>query len=118
MTSTGTPATTTSSRSPTWRRSSTTATSISPSVSSVNTPARSAHMLSPEDNAVLTLTGPGTAMGAVLRRYWIPAVLSSEIPDPDCPPVRVKVLGEDLVAFRDSSGRIGLLQERCAHRCA
>jgi phthalate 4,5-dioxygenase len=75
-------------------------------------------MLSHEDNQLLTLTGPGTAMGRALRRYWIPAVLSSEIPEPDCPPVRVKLLGEELVIFRDSSGRIGLVQERCAHRCA
>jgi phthalate 4,5-dioxygenase len=75
-------------------------------------------MLSREDNALLTRTGPGTPMGAVLRRYWIPALTSAEIAQPDCPPVRVKLLGEDLIAFRDSSGRIGLVQERCAHRCA
>ena len=75
-------------------------------------------MLSREENELLTRTGRGTPMGQVLRRYWIPAVLSSEIPEPDCPPVRVKLLGEELVAFRDSSGRIGLVQERCAHRCA
>jgi phenylpropionate dioxygenase-like ring-hydroxylating dioxygenase large terminal subunit len=55
-------------------------------------------------------------MGKVFRRYWIPALLSEEIPDPDCPPVRVRLLGEDLVAFRDSQGRAGLLDEYCSHR--
>ncbi len=53
-----------------------------------------------------------------MRRYWIPALLSMELPEPDCPPVRVKLLGEDLVAFRDTSGRIGLLSEFCPHRRA
>src|SRR5262245_16418996 len=57
-------------------------------------------------------------MGEGMRRYWIPAWLSAEIPEPDCPPVKVKLLGENLVAFRDSSGRIGLLGELCAHRRA
>ena len=57
-------------------------------------------------------------MGNTLRRYWVPALLASEIPGPDCPPVRVRLLGEDLVAFRDSEGRIGLLDELCPHRLA
>jgi nitrite reductase/ring-hydroxylating ferredoxin subunit len=57
-------------------------------------------------------------MGELLRRYWMPAVLSSELPAPDCPPVRVRLLGEDLVAFRDSHGRVGLLAEKCSHRRA
>jgi phenylpropionate dioxygenase-like ring-hydroxylating dioxygenase large terminal subunit len=57
-------------------------------------------------------------MGEVMRRYWMPALLSAEIPTPDCPPVRVKLLGEALVAFRDSQGRIGLLDEFCPHRLA
>jgi phenylpropionate dioxygenase-like ring-hydroxylating dioxygenase large terminal subunit len=73
-------------------------------------------MLSPEDNDLMTRTDPGTPMGNLIRRYWIPALLSEEIPAPDCPPARVKLLGEDLVAFRDSAGRIGLIGERCAHR--
>ncbi len=73
-------------------------------------------MLSPEENKLLTQTNSGTPMGALMRRYWIPALLSEEIPTPDGPPVRVRMLGEELVAFRDSSGRIGLLAERCAHR--
>ena len=57
-------------------------------------------------------------MGKVMRRYWIPAALLSELPEPDCPPVRVKLLGEKLVAFRDTQGRIGILDEFCAHRRA
>ena len=75
-------------------------------------------MLTAEQNERLTRTGPGTPMGEAIRRYWIPALLSMELPEPDCPPVRVKLLGEDLVAFRDTSGRIGLLSEFCPHRRA
>lgn len=66
----------------------------------------------------LVRTGPGTAMGNLMRRYWVPAFLSSEIAEPDCPPVRVKLLGERLLAFRDSAGRPGLVDEFCAHRGA
>ena len=73
-------------------------------------------MLSREENEILTRVGASTPMGELMRRYWIPALLSEEIPAPDCPPVRVRLLGEDLVAFRDSHGRIGLLGEHCAHR--
>lgn len=73
-------------------------------------------MLSKEDNQLLTQTNPGTPMGGLIRRYWIPALLSQEIPAADCPPARVKLLGEELVAFRDSDGRIGLIGEHCAHR--
>jgi nitrite reductase/ring-hydroxylating ferredoxin subunit len=69
-----------------------------------------------EENALLTQTGPGTPMGDLFRRYWLPALLASELPDPDCPPVRVQLLGERLVAFRDSEGRLGLIDEFCAHR--
>ena len=57
-------------------------------------------------------------MGEVIRRYWIPAALSSELPEVDCPPVRVRLLGEKLVAFRDTRGHVGLVDEFCAHRCA
>jgi phenylpropionate dioxygenase-like ring-hydroxylating dioxygenase large terminal subunit len=71
-----------------------------------------------EENELITRTGPGTPMGEVMRRYWIPAALSSELPEVDCPPVRVKLLGEKLVAFRDTRGRIGVLDEFCAHRRA
>ena len=73
-------------------------------------------MLSRSENEVLTRTDPGTPMGEVMRRYWMPALLTEEIPEPDCPPVRVRLLGEDLVAFRDTQGRIGLLDEYCPHR--
>jgi phenylpropionate dioxygenase-like ring-hydroxylating dioxygenase large terminal subunit len=75
-------------------------------------------MLSREDNELLTRVGPGTPMGHTLRRYWIPALLSWELGEPDGAPVRVRLLGEDLVAFRDSSGAIGLLDEYCPHRRA
>jgi phthalate 4,5-dioxygenase oxygenase subunit len=73
-------------------------------------------MLSREENALLTQVSPGTPMGDTMRRYWIPALLAWELPEPDCPPVRVKLLGEELVAFRDTQGRIGLLDEFCPHR--
>jgi phthalate 4,5-dioxygenase len=69
-----------------------------------------------EENTLLTQTGAGTPMGDLFRRYWIPALLASELPAPDCPPVRVQLLGERLIAFRDSEGKIGLLDEFCAHR--
>jgi phthalate 4,5-dioxygenase oxygenase subunit len=62
-------------------------------------------VLSAEDNEILTRVGPGTPMGNLLRRYWIPACLSSEISEPDGPPARVRLLGEDLVAFRNRPGR-------------
>jgi phthalate 4,5-dioxygenase len=75
-------------------------------------------MLTREENELLTRTGPGTLMGELMRRYWLPALPLDRLPEPDCPPVRVKLLGERLVAFRDSSGRIGLLDERCPHRTA
>jgi phthalate 4,5-dioxygenase len=73
-------------------------------------------MLTQEQNEFLTRTGPGTPMGELFRRYWIPALLDWELPERDCPPVRVKLLGEKLVAFRDSEGRIGIIDEFCAHR--
>jgi phenylpropionate dioxygenase-like ring-hydroxylating dioxygenase large terminal subunit len=75
-------------------------------------------MLSKRDNQEITRVGPTTPLGKMFRRYWVPALLSEEIPEPDCPPVRVKLLGEDLVAFRDSSGQVGLIGEYCPHRLA
>jgi phenylpropionate dioxygenase-like ring-hydroxylating dioxygenase large terminal subunit len=75
-------------------------------------------MLSREENELVTRVGPDTPMGRTMRMYWIPAVLSQEIAEPDGPPVRVRLLGEDLVAFRDTQGRIGLLDEYCPHRRA
>lgn len=75
-------------------------------------------MLSAENNIRLTRVGPDQPMGVTLRRYWTPALLASELPEPDGPPVRVKLLGEDLVAFRDSRGEVGLLEAYCPHRRA
>ena len=69
-----------------------------------------------EQNDFLTRTGPGTPMGELFRRYWLPALLAEELPAPDCPPVRVRLLGEKLVAFRDTQNRYGLVDEFCAHR--
>jgi phthalate 4,5-dioxygenase oxygenase subunit len=73
-------------------------------------------MFSREENELLTRVTSGTPMGELMRRYWIPALLSEEIAAPDCPPARVRLLGEELVAIRDSEGRIGLLDEHCSHR--
>src|SRR5713226_5418703 len=75
-------------------------------------------MLSQEDNELVTRTGPGTPMGNLMRQYWLPAMLSSELPEPDCAPVRVLLLGEKLIAFRDTNGRVGLLANHCPHRGA
>jgi phenylpropionate dioxygenase-like ring-hydroxylating dioxygenase large terminal subunit len=72
--------------------------------------------MTPEQNDFLTRTGPGTPMGLLFRRYWLPVLLSEELPGPDCPPVRVKLLNERLIAFRDTQGRLGLIDEFCAHR--
>ena len=73
-------------------------------------------MLTREDNEMLCRVGPGTPMGHVLRRYWHPFLLSEELPESDGPPIRVRLLGEDLVAFRDTKGQVGLLSERCPHQ--
>ena len=73
-------------------------------------------MLRKEQNDLLTQTGPDTAGGRLFRSYWIPALLARELPENDCPPVRVKLLSERLIAFRDSEGRLGLMDEFCAHR--
>jgi phthalate 4,5-dioxygenase len=75
-------------------------------------------MLSQADNERVTRTGPGTPMGRAMRRYWIPALLSSELPTPDSDPVRVPLLGEQLIAFRDTNGQVGLIQNNCPHRGA
>ena len=74
-------------------------------------------MLTREKNDLLTQTGPGTPMGDLFRCFWHPALLAEELPEPDCPPVRVQLLSERLIAFRDSEGRLGLIDEFCAHRC-
>src|SRR6266581_869464 len=75
-------------------------------------------MLSKEDNELLCQVGPGTPMGDLMRQYWIPALASSELPTADGPPMRVRLMGEGLIAFRDSTGSVGLLGANCAHRGA
>jgi phthalate 4,5-dioxygenase oxygenase subunit len=69
-----------------------------------------------EVNELLTQTDKGTPMGDLFRQYWIPAMLADELPENDCPPVRCELLGEKMIAFRDSEGRYGLIEEFCAHR--
>jgi len=73
-------------------------------------------MLRSEQNDLLTQTGPDTPLGRMFRCYWLPAMLAAELPENDCPPVRLKLLSERLIAFRDSEGRYGLMDEFCAHR--
>jgi phthalate 4,5-dioxygenase len=75
-------------------------------------------MLSKEDNELVTRVGPGTPMGNLMRQYWLPAMLSSELPHADSDPLRVMLLGERLIAFRDSNGKVGLLHNNCPHRGA
>jgi phenylpropionate dioxygenase-like ring-hydroxylating dioxygenase large terminal subunit len=75
-------------------------------------------VLSAADNELLTRTGPGTPMGEYLRRYWLPVALSRELPEPDGLPLRAEILGEKLLAFRDTQGRVGLIEPACAHRGA
>jgi phenylpropionate dioxygenase-like ring-hydroxylating dioxygenase large terminal subunit len=75
-------------------------------------------MLSKEDNELLCRIGPRTPMGDLMRQYWIPAIASEELPQPDCPPLRVKLLGEELIGFRATSGEVGLMQNACPHRGA
>lgn len=69
-----------------------------------------------QQNDELTQTGPGTLMGDLFRSYWLPVMLSHDIPTPGSAPFRVKILSEKLIAFRDSNGKIGLMDEFCAHR--
>jgi len=75
-------------------------------------------MLSQQDNETLTHVGPGTPMGGLLRQYWAPALLSDELPSPDCPPIRIKLMCEELIAFRNTSGEVGLVANACPHRAA
>ena len=75
-------------------------------------------MLSKEDNELITNTDRGTPMGEFFRRFWLPAALSEELPGPDSVPLRVKLLGEDLIAFRDTDGSVGLIDAYCPHRGA
>src|SRR5664279_2668429 len=75
-------------------------------------------MLSPEENELICRVGPGTPMGSMIREYWTPALLCSELPAGDGPPLRIRLLGEDLVAFRTTSGAVGLIANACPHRGA
>jgi nitrite reductase/ring-hydroxylating ferredoxin subunit len=75
-------------------------------------------VLSQEDNALITNTDRGTPMGDVFRRFWLPVMLAEELPTPDCQPVRVKILNEDLIGFRGTDGRVGLVDAYCPHRGA
>lgn len=75
-------------------------------------------MLNAEDNELLTRTGPGTPMGELFRRFWQPIALAEEVAEADQPPRRMKLMGEDLLLFRQSDGRVGLVEPRCAHRGA
>jgi phthalate 4,5-dioxygenase len=75
-------------------------------------------MLTREENERLCRVGPDTPMGKVLRRYWTPAFQLGDLPEPDCPPIQVPLLGEGFVAFRDTNGKLGFLDELCMHRGA
>lgn len=75
-------------------------------------------MLSHEKNAILTQTAPDKPMGRFMRAFWIPAMTAAEVPGADEPPVRLQLLNEALVVFRDSAGRVGVLEENCPHRRA
>src|ERR1700692_4540500 len=75
-------------------------------------------MLTAEENELLCRVEGDAAMGQLMRRHWIPACLSEEVAECDGAPVRVRLLGEDLVAFRDTAGRLGVLDEHCPHRRA
>ena len=75
-------------------------------------------MLSAQDNELLCRIGPGTPMGHLMRQYWMPGLKSDELPAPDSPPLRLRLLGENLIAFRDTSGRVGVVQNACPHRGA
>ncbi len=75
-------------------------------------------MLSKEENELLCRIGPGTLMGNLFRQYWLPVMKSDEAPEPDGSPVRIKLLGEELIAFRTTSNEVGLIQNNCPHRGA
>lgn len=75
-------------------------------------------LLTQEENQLLCRVGKGTPMGELLRRFWLPVLLTDELPEPDCSPIRIMLLGEPLVAFRDTNGVVGLLDNYCPHRRA
>jgi len=75
-------------------------------------------MLTREENERLTRVGPGTPMGELFRCFWLPGLLTEELPTPDGAPIRTRILGEDLVAFRDTNGQVGFIAANCPHRGA
>jgi len=75
-------------------------------------------MVTKDDNDLLTRVEGDWPMGQIMRRHWLPACLSEEVAEPDGAPVRTRMLGEDLVVFRDTKGRLGILGEHCLHRRA
>lgn len=75
-------------------------------------------MMSREDNELLCRVEGDAPMGQLMRRHWQPVCLIEEVREPDGAPIRARVLGEDLVVFRDTAGRVGVLDERCPHRRA
>jgi phthalate 4,5-dioxygenase oxygenase subunit len=75
-------------------------------------------MLSREANERLCRVGPGTPMGNMLRRYWMPICASAQLPRPDCTPLLARLMGQNFVVFRDTLGRVGVLDELCMHRGA
>ena len=75
-------------------------------------------MTTAAESELLTRVGPGTALGSLMREYWIPAFVPSELSEPDGAPMRLRLLGEDLIAFRTTSGRFGLMAHNCPHRGA
>ena len=75
-------------------------------------------MVTAAENALLTRVSPGTPMGRMMRRYWVPVCTSEQVAPRDSAPLRTRVLGENYVVFRDTSGRVGVLEEYCMHRRA
>jgi nitrite reductase/ring-hydroxylating ferredoxin subunit len=75
-------------------------------------------VLNKDENDLITKTGPGTPMGNLMRQYWMPSMMSSELPSPDCPPRRIRILNENLIAFRTTSGKVGVVANACPHRGA
>ena len=75
-------------------------------------------MLSKEDNELISQVGPGTPMGDLMRQYWIPFMPTTTLAEPDGKPQRVRLLGEELIAFRDTNGAVGLVAANCPHRGA
>jgi phthalate 4,5-dioxygenase len=90
---------------------------MAPALQSLVQEEGSLQMTTRDENELLTQIGPGTPMGALMRQYGMPACLSSEV-TADGDPVRLVLLGEKLVAFRDSAGKIGIFDHRWPHRCA